>query len=224
VLIFALVAAAGIGRFIARWKARLPWLDAAAGLLVLGLALDIGLVAQKPMANAMWMVPPDNIPQGRPFHFEQEPPFQYKRHDWAGPMYLAMLGNTGVMNCYGTPPFERRGARPVTARDYHGEAWLAGGKGSAKIAEWSPNRVVVEVEGADPGELVVWNMNFDEGWRADTGPVVSHENTLATPAPAAKARITFQYRPPGLGAGLLVGALAVGWLVFLRRRERAGAI
>jgi hypothetical protein len=223
VLVFALVAAAGVGRFIARRQARAPWLDAAAALLLFPLAVDIGLVAQKPMAAAMWMVPPDHIPQGRPFHFEQEPPFQYKRRDWAGPMYLAMLGNTGVMNCYGTPPFDRRGARPVTAPDFHGEAYVEGGKGTATVASWSPNRVVIDVAGADPGALLVYNMNFDEGWHADTGPVVAVRNTLATPLPSGSARVTFHYRPPYLGAGLLAAALAVGVLAWLRRRERIAA-
>ncbi len=131
VLVLALVAAAGIGRFIAARRARLPWLDVAAAVLVGALAVDVARVAQPPKASAMWMVPPENIPQGRAFHFEQEPPFQYKRRDWAGPMYLAMLGNTGVINCYGAPPFERKGARPVGAPDYHGEAWLTGPEGGA---------------------------------------------------------------------------------------------
>jgi hypothetical protein len=142
-------------------------------------------------------------------------------------MYLAMLGNTGVINCYGTPPFDRRGARPVGAPDYHGEAWLAGregpkvGPGSAKVAEWSPNRVVIDVEGAEPGALLVYNMNFDEGWRSDAGPVVSHGNALATPVPEGSSRVTFRYRPPNLGLGVLLAALSVGALVALRRRERA---
>jgi hypothetical protein len=220
VLVFALVAAAGIGRFITRRRARWPWLDAAAALLVLRLAVDVGVEAQLPMTAAMWMVPPDRIPQGRPFHFEQEPPFHYKRRDWAGPMYLAMIGNTGVINCYGTPPFDRKGARPVGAPDYKGEAWLTT-KGTAKVAEWSPNHVVIDVEGAEPGALLVYNMNFDEGWRSDAGRVVSHDNALATPLQAGRSRVTLRYRPPYLGLGVLCAALAVGALVGLRRRERA---
>jgi len=220
VLAFALVAAAGIGRFIVRRRARLPWLDAAAAVIVAAIGMDVASVAQLPMSAAMWMVPPDRIPQGRPFHFEQEPPFQYKRRDWAGPMYLAMLGNTGVMNCYGTPPFDRKGARPVGAADYHGEAWLSG-PGSAKVVEWSPNHVVVDVEGAEPGALLVYNMNFDEGWRSDAGRVVSQNNAPATPVPAGSSRVTLRYRPPNLGLGVLVAALTVGGLVALRRRERA---
>jgi hypothetical protein len=226
-LVFGLVAAAGIGRFVAARRAYAPWLDVALAVLVGVLAVDIGLVAQQPMAAAMWMVPPDKIPRDRTFHFEQEPPFQYKRRDWAGPMYLAMLGNTGVINCYGAPPFDRKGARPVGAPDYHGEVWITGtdggatpGKGTAKIAEWSPNHVVVDVADAEPGALLVYNMNFDEGWHSDVGAVVSHQSAIATRLPGGSARVTLRYRPPHLWLGVLGAALGVGALVWMRRRER----
>src|SRR5262249_40315704 len=63
VLVFALVAAAGLGRLLAARRRWFPWLDAAAALLVAVLAVDIGRVAQLPMQNAMWMVPPDRLPQ-----------------------------------------------------------------------------------------------------------------------------------------------------------------
>ena len=183
-------------------------------------------MAQKPMAAAMWMVPPDRIPGGRPFHFEQEPPFQYKRRDWAGPMYLAMIGNTGVINCYGTPPFDRKGARPVTAADYRGEAYVTQedgrAAGKAKVVGWSPNHATIEVEGAEPGALVVYNMNYDEGWHSDRGPVVPFHDALAVRLPGGSARVTLSYRPPYLGAGLLLAALAVAALVWQRRREREG--
>jgi hypothetical protein len=227
VLVFALVAAAGIGRFVARQRAQWPWLDAALAALLIPLAIDIALVAQKPMAAAMWMVPPDRIPRAAAFHFEQEPPFHYKRRDWAGPMYLAMLGNTGVINCYGAPPFDRKGARPVKAPDYRGEAYVmqpSGGSIPAKVTRWSPNHVEIQVEGAEPGATLVYNMNFDEGWRSSNGPVIAHQNAVATRLSSSAATVTFSYRPPFLGAGVLTSALAVGALVMLRRRERAGAL
>ena len=81
--------------------------------------------------------------------------------------------------------------------------------------------MVVDVDGADPGALLVYNMNFDEGWRSDAGRVVAHGNAVATPVPAGSARVTLRYRPPNLGLGVLCAALAVGALVALRRRERA---
>jgi hypothetical protein len=218
VLALALVAAAGLGRAITRQRARLPWLDLAATIVVFFIGLDVAHVAQRPMAAAMWMVPPDAIPADRAFHFEREPPFQYKKRDWAGPMYLAMLGNTGVLNCYGTPPFDRKGARATSDPRYQGEVHVEG-QGTARIAAWSPNRVIIDVEGAAPGSLLVYNMNYDEGWRADTGPVVPFENAVATPLTAGSARVVFWYRPPFLGAGLLLGAATAALLVALRRRE-----
>jgi hypothetical protein len=218
VLAFGLVAAAGIGRFIERRKRRMPWLDAVAALALAPLALDIALVAQIPMTQSMWMVPPDRIVEAEAFHFTQDPPYNYKRRHWAGPMYLAMLANTGVLNCYGTPPFDRRGAHVAGAADYHGEAWITG-PGTASIVAWSPNHAVIDVKGAEAGSLLVYNMNFDEGWRSDAGPVVSHANTLAVKLAGGDARVTFRYKPPNLGLGLLCATAAIAALVRLRRRE-----
>lgn len=219
ILILGLVAAAGIGRAISARKHTAPWLDAAAAGLVLLLGVDIGLVARKPMEQAMWMVPPDSIPRGRPFHFEAEPPFQYKRRDWAGPMYLAMLGNTGVLNCYGAPPFERKGAIATKDARYKGEVHVEG-EGRATLVAWSPNHVVIDVDGATPSSLVVYNMNFDEGWSADTGPVEPFENAVATRPHAGSSRVRLRYRPPYFGAGLLLGAATLAGLGLFYRRAR----
>jgi hypothetical protein len=219
VLVLGLVAAAGIGRFITRRSISMPWLDAAAALLVCALGVDVALVARKPMENAMWMVPPDNIPTNRTFHFEQEPPFHYKKRDWAGPMYLAMIGNTGVINCYGTPPFDRKGAKPATDPRYRGEVHVEGA-GKASVAAWSPNHVAIDVEGASAGSLVVYNMNYDEGWSSDAGRVENFENTLAVRAPEGASRITLTYRPPFWGSGLIAGLLTAAALGAALRRER----
>jgi hypothetical protein len=220
VFVLSLVAAAGLGRWLRRQGIRRPWLELAAGAAVLAVGVDVALVARKPMMSAMWMVPPDDIPKDTPFRFAQEPPFHYKRRDWAGPMYLAMLGNTGVINCYGTPPFDRKGAVPVTSRRYRGEVWLDG-SGEARIVSWSPNRAEVEVQGAEPGALLVYNMNFDEGWRASTGPVIPVRNAVATRLPAGATRVVFRYAPPYLGVGIAAFAASVAALVALRRRERS---
>jgi hypothetical protein len=219
ILILGLVVAAGIGRAISKRERTAPWLDAAAAVLVLALGVDIGLVARKPMEQAMWMVAPDNIPQGRPFHFEAEPPFQYKKRDWAGPMYLAMLGNTGVINCYGAPPFDRKGAIAVKDARYKGEVHVEG-EGTAKLVAWTPNHVVIDVDGATPSSLLVYNMNFDEGWSSDAGAVVPFENAVATRLPAGSSRVTLRYRPPYLCAGLLLGVATLAGLALAHRRAR----
>jgi hypothetical protein len=227
VLLLGIVAAAGIGRFVDRRSFTKPWLDLALAAAVLALAVDVASVAQKPMTQAMWMVPPDNIPRSNPFHFEKDPPFQYKKRDWAGPMYLAMLGNTGVLNCYGTPPFERKGALASRDPRYRGEAFVAEGPGTAKITAWSPNRAVVAVEGAQAGTLVVYNMNYDEGWRSSVGRVENFENKVAVRWVGGEREVVFRYRPPGFVAGMgcfLLTLLGVGAWVRRERREAAGEV
>jgi len=151
VLLLALVAAAGLGRLVER-RRRLPWLDAALAALVCLLAVDVARVAQQPMRDAMWMVPPDIPPDGS-FHFEEQPPYHYRKRDWAGPMLLSMMANTGVLNCYGVP--RKEGQKPAAiargAPGYRGEVYVEGG-GEAEILHWSPSQVQVQVHGAQPAE------------------------------------------------------------------------
>ncbi|AKT40508.1 hypothetical protein [Chondromyces crocatus] len=219
VLILGLVAAASLGRVILRQAVRRPWLDLVAALAVVPLALDIAAVAQLPMRSAMWMVPPDRIPEAESFRFVKDPPFQYKRRDWAGPMYLAMLGNTGVLNCYGTPPFDRRGALSMRDPAHRGEVFVEG-KGVARLVSWTFNSATIDVEEARAGDRLVYNMNFDEGWRADRGRVVNQGDRVAVELPEGTSRITLRYRPPGLLAGLGLAAVTGAGLFGLWRRER----
>jgi len=227
VLLLAIVAAVGIGRIIERASRKQPWVDAAAGLLVLGLALDVARVAQLPMNQSMWMVPPDNLSPAREFSMVKDSPFHYKRRDWAGPLYLAMVGNTGVINCYGTPPFDRRGALAKTDPRYRGELFVAEGQGTAKIIERTNNTLTLRVEGASSDVLVVYNMNFDEGWSASQGQVVNQDNRVAVHVPLGIREVTLRYRAPWFFLGLFVGIgtlLACVALVRRELREEAGRV
>jgi hypothetical protein len=224
-LVLALVAAAGLGRTLDRQHARRPWLSVVAAALVLALSYDVASVAALPMADAMWMVPPSRIASRRPFHFEKDPPYHYKKRDWAGPMYLAMRANTGVLNCYGAPPFDGKGARDVRDPAYRGEAYVQG-TGSAALSAWSPNRATIDVSGAAAGARLVYNMNYDEGWRAEiagagASAAVPFEDTVSVFVPEGASRVTFRYYPRALNAGLALFAIAAACLALLCRRERA---
>lgn len=222
-LLLAIVAASGIGKLVARRERRFPYLDAIVASVALLVGLDVARVAQKPMTQSMWMVPPDHIPADRPFHFEKNPPFQYKKRDWAGPMYLAMLGNTGVLNCYGAPPFERRGALASSDPRYAGEVFVAEGAGSARIASFRPNGATIALEGAEAGTVVVFNMNYDEGWRSSAGVVENRDNRVAVRLPAGVTTLSLSYRPPGFFLGLFVGIVALGASALWVRKERREA-
>ena len=142
-------------------------------------------------------------------------------------MYLAMLGNTGVLNCYGAPPFEGKGALSNKDPRYRGEVFVEG-EGAASIREWSPNRVAIDVRGASAGARVVYNMNYDKGFQvridasgeSQSAEVENVRNTLSAKVPVGDSTVTFAYSPPGLREGLFVffvSALVLAWKV---RRER----
>ncbi len=230
VLVLALVTAAGIGRIIDRRRRRLPWLDLVLTLAVSLLAFDVAQVAQKPMRDAMWMQAPD-IPAGRPFHFSVNPPFQYQKRDWAGPMLLSMMANTGVLNCYGVPRAKgwKWAAAARRGRGYRGEAYLEGGA-KAEVAHFSPNQVRVSLPETAAGDVLVLNMHHRSGWHAEVNAgAQGHQPLVVRPlrrlisaqVPAGAREVTFWYRPPGLMLGLglcavTVGLLAVPWW---RRRK-----
>jgi len=222
VLVLALVTAAGIGRLIERAGRKIPWIDAAAAVLVFFLAQDVAKIAQLPMNQSMWMVPPDNLPRGE-FAFDQESPFHYKKRDWVGPMYLAMMANRGTINCYGAPPFDRRGALAHTDPKYRGEAFVAEGQGSASVVKRTFNTATLHVENASDGALVVFNMNYDEGWSSSVGSVVNQDNRIAVRVPAGTHEVTLRYRAPGFFLGLLLGLGTLLGCVMLVRRERREA-
>jgi hypothetical protein len=199
---------------VQKLERRHPAADVALGALALALALDIASVAQKPMRDAMWMVVPDTIPKGRPFRFEKRAPFHYVRRDWAGPQYLAMLGNTGVIDCYGAPPFEDKGALSHRDRRYRGEAFVDP-RGEAVVTAWSPNGATIDVTSAPADAWLVYNMNYDPGWRAAVeaaggradAEVRSRQARVAVRLPQGASRVVLSYTPPGLHAGLaMLGA------------------
>lgn len=236
-LLLGCVAASGLGRVVARAKglsgAKARWVDAGAAALVLGLALHIAFVGRDAMAESMvFPLPP--VPHDETFHHARLPPYHYKVMDPALPMYPAMLGNRGVLRCYGAPPTDRIGALAVKDPEYRGEAEIIGDDGAREttgesaarsedgrrpdnpidervaVAEWSPNRAVVEVRETVAHAALVYNMNYDDGWTSDYGPVIDVAGRVGvrlsgSPPP----RITFVYKPRLLGAGLVLGAVGI---------------
>jgi hypothetical protein len=226
VLILALVAAAGFGRIIDRAGRKGRWIDVGAACVVLFLALDIAKIAQLPMNQSMWMVPPDNIRKTE-FYFDQEVPYHYKKRDWVGPLYLAMLGNRGVINCYGAPPFERRGALARADKKYRGEVFVSEGQGATIVVKRTLNTATLRVEEASENALVVFNMNFDEGWSTSVGTLLNQDNRIAVRLPAGTHEVQLRYRAPNFFLGLFIGLgtlLASVLIVRQQRREEAGQV
>jgi hypothetical protein len=98
---------------------------------------------------------------------------------------------------------------------------------TGKVAEWSPERIVVLGDLEEPGWLVVGEWDYP-GWiaRVDGRPTAiyrAHYGLRAVPLAAGKHKIEFLYRPTSLYAGAALSLLTllgtVVGLVALRRQR-----
>ncbi len=220
VLLLAVSFAAWVGERLDRALRRSPWLDLLLLLPVGAIVADLGREARGGVAHAFWMQAPDAIARAPAFEHRRLPTVEYVRRDWAKPVLLPMLANQGVVECYGIPESFPVGAIPVEDPRYRGMAEVADGPGEATVTEWSPNRALVEVRGAEPGALVVYDMNYERSWRAEGAPALEHERRVAARLRPGATTIEFHYRPRRLGAGLLVCLATSGAIVFGLRRFR----
>jgi hypothetical protein len=183
------------GRYVDPAIRRRSWIDAALLVPVTLFALDLVRVSRVPFEQAFWMEQPAKIEERALFEHRTHPPVQYQRRDWAAPMLLSMMANTGVIKCYGIDTAFVPGAKALDAQDYPGPAHIEQGGGKAEVVEWSPNRARVRVSGATPGALVVYNMNYDRSWRANGEPALDFEGRVAHRLAPGETEVSFRYFP-----------------------------
>ncbi len=204
------------GRWLDPALERRPWLDLVALVPVAVFAFDMVRVSQVPFVQAFWMQAPPNIEYAQRFEHHTKPPLQYVKRDWAPPMLLAMMANVGVLECYGVPPGE---SAVVTSDkpEYRGLAYVEGG-GRAEVVDWSPNRARVRVSGAQPGTLVVYDMNYDPSWRANGERAFDHGKLVAYRLAPGETEVEFRYFPRTLAGSVPLALLTLA-ACFVRRRH-----
>ncbi|HEY3500476.1 MAG TPA: hypothetical protein VGK73_37545 [Polyangiaceae bacterium] len=188
------------------WKKRWAWLDLALLVPVAALAWDMARFSRTPFEQAFWMRAPERIERAMPFEHRERSPVAYIQPDWAEPMLLAMFANTGVTRCYGVDPKFKPAAVPAGVRGYRGRAHVELENGAledprttrAVVWDWTPNRAVIQITGARPGALVVYNMNYDPSWRVNGEPALNHRGLVAGRATQSDERLEFSYYPRSL--------------------------
>ncbi len=223
VLLLALVFVAWVAPTADRWVRRQPWLDLVLLVPVLLIVLDVTWVSRRPVAQAFWMEAPASIERAERFEHRFESSVNYRLRDWAPPVLLPMMANTGVIRCYGVPESFPIGAQASDGEGYSGMVSVVEGEGRAEIVKWTPNRAVVQVHGASPGALLVYNMNFAPNWRANGEPALVYQNKVAVRLRDGVRRVEFRYFPRSLYGSVpiflltLAGSVGVLWW---RRRDR----
>jgi hypothetical protein len=202
-----------------------PALDVLA-LVVVSVALyDMATVSQRCLKDAFTLhVPP--VQRSQTFRQVLTLPYNYDPPGaWAGPSYPGMLANDGFVGCYSVPDrAEPKGAIPTSDPNYHGEAYVAGGEGHARIVRWSPNRATVAFDGVPPSGVVVYNMNFDPNWAAPGSgvAVIDHAHAVAFRPGTPAGEIELRYRPRTWWPSLAVLAVTLA-AIYVSLRGRKGA-
>ncbi len=236
-LLLVLTSMAALERVLSR--ARRRWLLEIAMLFSAAyVALDVGLEAQKPVVSALTRNPPHVTPSVAPYHqYNVAPPsLRYESSDWAPPSMPAMMANVGVIDCAtfpglqtyfrGTPnnPTIGLGAHGEGDPAYRGELYTATGVGKLTFTRWTPNDMRVHYEGANPGDTLVLNQNWDPGWRANGKPVMNYSSAVGTEIHGSSGDVDFRFVPRFFWLGVLLLVATAGGLVFaFRRLPRAPA-
>jgi hypothetical protein len=134
-------------------------------------------------------------------------------------MYPAVLANLGTLDTAGpmSDVFEPA-ACSSTSENYRGEAYLEETLGSASIEFFSPNRLRLRVQTAEPATLVV-NQNYDPGWQSPTAPVVAAHGLISMSVPAGDHTVELHYRPFSVVLGAIIsGCSALALLMFVALR------
>jgi hypothetical protein len=120
------------------------------------------------------------------------------------------------------------GAIPRGDTRYRGLVSVDGGSGSAKVLDWGPSHAVVSVEGATPGALLRYDMNYDPSWSANGVPALAQDGLVAAPLRGGSERVelryfprTFRFSVPLCLLTLLACLWQSRWNRFLRRIFRS---
>ena len=237
VTVLACCAASGADRWL-RGKATLrPGIEALLGFVAVALALDMGTVSRDAIAQS-FVHPSPAVPASVAlFHMVHRlaPRPDYAPGLWDVSTLPGVLDNVGTLECdtdNGLHTLHRDGEGRMPGvgaygdddPDYRGEAYVVEHAASATVASFTPNEVVVGVEGAEAGDHLVLNQNWDPGWTADGVPAVAVHDAVATTLRGSSQRVVFRYRPPSLWLGLTACMLTLGAIaaaLFWTRRSPA---
>lgn len=129
--------------------------------------------------------------------------------------YPNLLQNLGTINCYERLHLTTR-ALPqfVDGEPYQkfmGNAYVAETNQSLNLSYFSPNKIIISLEGAQINntETLVINQNYYPGWKASNNNEKSYNGLLAAEITPDDKSIEFNYKPRSFAIGAVVSAAAL---------------
>lgn len=123
-------------------------------------------------------------------------------------MYPYIAANKGVINCYTAARPALIYPTPYGSPNYMGEIYIVGGSGTAKIVEFTPNRIDAEVNLTSDSTLVL-NQNYYDGWYSNAGLVESYNGLLSVKVNSTAHYVNFYYMPKLFVIGGIITILTI---------------
>jgi len=239
ILALAVVFSSMAERWLRASRRARPFIELALLGCVAWVASDVARIATIPIAQGFVAHMPKPKGAPGPFRTENGPPMDeyYDPMAYGPPSLMAVMDNIDPIECMlfpGLGVFSKDehgvvpglGAKPRGDPKYRGEAFTESGKGRAMLTSFSPNEMTVKVEDGVPGDTVVLNQNWDDGWRANGSAVIDEHDLAAAPIRSPNETFVFRYRPRYFGVSMviLLATLAIIAASFVRRRRAAQAI
>jgi hypothetical protein len=237
VLVLAVVFASVVERGMARVPRLRPFAELMLLACVAVVSWDIAQVARLPMAQMFGAHMPTMPVKTDEFHTEAKVTgqYQYDGISYGQASLPSEMANVGQIECMifpGLSVFARDekgvvhglGAKGKGDAAYRGEAYTASGKGHAELVHFTPNAMTVHVDGAEAGDLLVLNQNWDPGWRADGAPATNYNDAVATVVRAPNETVLFRYRPHYWWLSLGICAVTIGGIAFAFARGRRARV
>jgi hypothetical protein len=237
-LVLAATAAATAERGLVRLGRARALVEIGAVFAVAWVIKDVCNTVRVPFTHTFGRPPPKTQDTVGEFRTERHVPasLEYDPGEWSPSQLSALVANIGSIDCNTFPGFHNYyrdlqghspglGAHGVGDPKYRGEVYVAEGHGTARIEKWTPNVIDVRVEGAQSGDHVVLNQNWDPGWSANGSAAPMWQDQVSALVVTGSDAVRFRYRPRTLWFGLLVllatvGALAAPWLLRVSRWMR----
>jgi hypothetical protein len=233
VLVLAVVFASVLERGVARLRGLRPVGELVLLACAAWVSWDIAQVARLPMAQMFDGHMPSMPVKTDEFHTEARvtQQYQYDGISYGQASLPSEMANVGQIECMifpGLSVFAKdakgvvhgMGAKGRGDPAYRGEAYTASGKGHAELVHFTPNAMTVHVDGAEPGDLLVLNQNWDPGWRADGVPAANYNDAVATLVHASNETVLFRYRPHYWWLSLGICAVTIGGIAAAFERVR----
>ncbi len=233
VMMLALAGISGVDQWLRRKGDRQPLYEAVLSVAAVALAIQMGTVSRGSMEQS-FVYPAPTPHQEATFHIVHRLPERpdYIPELWDVASLPGVIENVGTLECVTdnglhVTRHDDEGRMPTVGAygdndpEYRGEAYVAERNAPAKIVSWTPNAVDVQVDGANPGDHIVLNQNWDAGWTADGEPTVAYKDAVSVVTPSASKTVRFRYAPRSLWWGIALFASTAVALAFALARPRS---